>query len=129
MGDFTNLMWMKNWTRPREGWRKIHRTPDGCAFVNNEGHEGHDAMTVIISGAREEDGKRWVHLSVARPDRLPSYHELVAVKETFIGAERKAISVFAPRSEHVNIHEYCLHLWHCVDGDPLPDFTGGGATL
>jgi hypothetical protein len=47
----------------------------------------------------------------------------------FIGDGRKAIQVFAPVAEHVNIHEFCLHLWHCLDGDPLPDFTRGGPTI
>jgi hypothetical protein len=50
------------------------------------------------------------------------------VKELFIGGDRQAIQVMPPRSNHVNIHEV-LHLWHCLDGDGLPDFTGGGETI
>jgi hypothetical protein len=44
------------------------------------------------------------------------------VKRSFIGDERMAVQVFPRASEHVNIAKYCLHLWHCVDGDPTPDF-------
>lgn len=29
-------------------------------------------------------------------------------------------------SRHVNKHPYCLHLWRCLDGDVVPDFTRGG---
>jgi hypothetical protein len=28
-----------------------------------------------------------------------------------------------------NIHPNCLHLFCCLDGDPLPDFTGGMGTI
>lgn len=27
--------------------------------------------------------------------------------------------------KHVNKHPYCLHLWSCLDGPVLPDFTRG----
>jgi len=34
-----------------------------------------------------------------------------------------AYQVFAPPSQHVNIHPYALHLWGKVDGSPtLPEF-------
>jgi len=88
-----------------------------------------DGTTVIMSGATELDGRRWLHVSLANPRRLPPYRDIVEVKELFIGRGKKAIQVFPPRAEHVNIHPNCLHLWHCVDGDPLPDFTRGGKTL
>jgi hypothetical protein len=80
------------------------------------------ALMVIASGTTELDGRRWAHVSFSRPRRMPSYDDLALVKERFIGVERKAISVHPPRSEHVSIHAYCLHLWCCLDGDGLPDF-------
>lgn len=83
-------------------------------------------LMAIITGATEADGKRWVHVSYSRPSRMPSYFDGVQVKRDFLGPERKAIAVFAPEDEHVSIHSYCLHLWHCVDGDGLPDFRRAG---
>lgn len=79
--------------------------------------------------ARELDGRVWLHVSASRGSRLPSYADLVEVKELFIGRERKAVQVFPSRAEHVNIHPHALHLWHCVDGDVLPDFTHGSGSL
>jgi hypothetical protein len=76
---------------------------------------------VIISGT-VKDGGRWVHLSFSRGDRVPDWEELKAVKSRFLGDETLAVQVFPPKSQWVNVHPYCLHLWHCVDGDPLPDF-------
>lgn len=83
-------------------------------------------LRVTCSARTEADGKRWMHVSCGRPDRLPSWDELVLVKETFIGAERLAIQVIPPRAQHVNIHPNVLHLWCCLDGDPTPDFRVNG---
>jgi hypothetical protein len=84
---------------------------------------------VIISGTVKE-GRRWVHLSFSRGDRVPDWEELKAIKGRFLGDEASAIQVFPPKSQWVNVHPYCLHLWQCVDGDPLPDFREqiGGVT-
>jgi hypothetical protein len=92
-----------------------------------------DGKRVIVSWARRDDGKRWVHVSVSHPSRIPSYEELAEVKRRFIGSDRYAVMVFPEESKHVNIHPRCLHLWHCVDGHPLPEFSGelvgGGRTI
>jgi hypothetical protein len=100
------------------GWRVSLRVDDGCRYINRDG------MSVIVSGAREADGKRWLHVSFARPDRLPSYEDLALVKQLFIGDDAYAIQVFPPKDHHVNIHPFCLHLFSCVDGWPLPEFSG-----
>ena len=83
-------------------------------------------LAVMLSGAVELDGRRWVHVSLSRRDRMPSYDDMALVKRVFIGADRKAVQVFPQRREHYSLHEFCLHLWHCVDGDGLPDFRAQG---
>jgi hypothetical protein len=82
-------------------------------------------MTVLVSGMVEADGKRWLHVSFAYRNRLPTWDDLKEVKETFIGKDKKALQVFPPEAEYVNVNPYCLHLWHCADGDVVPDFTKG----
>ncbi len=90
-------------------------------FVHFERITG-DPLKVIISGRVEDDGRRWIHVSCSHRNRLPSWQTLREVKDTFIGKERKAIQVLPPQSEYVNLHNYGLHLWCCLDGDGLPDF-------
>ena len=85
-----------------------------------------DGMSVILSVERCDDGKRWLHVSCARPDRLVDWGDLAAVKRLFIGDHRRALQVLPPASEHVNVHPHCLHLWACLDGDGLPDFRREG---
>jgi hypothetical protein len=80
---------------------------------------------VIVSVFRELDNKMWIHASMSHPHRLPSYDELKYLKRHFVGTARKAIQVFPAESEHVNLHPNCLHLFSCIDEDPLPDFTHG----
>lgn len=83
-------------------------------------------LSVICTGNVESDGKRWLHVSCSRRNRLPSWEELRLVKDTFIGKDRKAISVLPCEGEYVNDHPFVLHLFSCLDGDGLPDFRTEG---
>lgn len=106
------------------------RAPDGARYYRILSRQ-----TVIISRAREGDGRIWTHLSTALPKRLPHWDELVTAKELFMGAETKAIQVLAPRSEWPESAgvgkpgEFVLHLFACEEADPLPDFRGIDGTL
>lgn len=107
------------------GWREIRRTSDGVHMEH-----GASRRSVIVSVAVEEDARRWLHLSVAHPERMPTWEDLVDVKELFIGRRAYAFQVIPPRSRYVNLHPFCLHLFHCLDEPmPLPDFTRGSGSL
>ena len=105
------------------GWVLVDLGADGAIY------EAINGLVVILSIAHEDDGKRWIHLSVSRASNVPSWDELVGVRDAFFGPETLSIQVLAPRTRHVNIHPYCLHLWRCLDGDPIPDFTRGGNSI
>lgn len=83
-------------------------------------------LRALVSLNRERDGRRWMHLSISRSDRLPSWEELRDAKNELLGRHVKAIQVLPPEDEYVNIHPNVLHLWVCLDGDVLPDFRHGG---
>ncbi len=86
-----------------------------------------DGLSVLVSVARQpEDGRCWLHVSATRPDRIPSYEDLCLVKRVFVGADRQALQIFPRAERHVSLHNYCLHLWCCLDGDGLPDFGAHG---
>ncbi len=89
---------------------------DGYVYKLNNG------LIVIISGAIEDDGKKWIHVSFSRKSRMPEYKDMKLVKNIFL-ENKKAIMVFPEKIYHVNIHPYCLHLWHCIDADLLPEFS------
>ena len=106
-------------------WKAVDVRRDGCAYRNRT-----EGLSVIVSLGTEDDGRSWVHLSVSHKHRLPTWDEFVRVKELFLGRERLAIQVLAPRSEWVNIHPHVLHLWSCLDETRLlPDFTRGMGSI
>lgn len=84
-----------------------------------------DDLMVLCSQSVEADGRMWFHVSMSRPTRLPTWQDVRRVKDAFIGKDQKAVQVFPPQSEYVNIHPHVLHLFHCMDGDVLPDFRRG----
>lgn len=106
------------------GWTITRVSLDGATYDSLLGR-----MRVIVSVSTEEDGRLWRHLSVSRPHSMPKWEDLVNVKEWFLGKESKAIQVIPPRSQYVNIHPFCLHLFECLSGDILPDFTRGSGSL
>ena len=105
------------------GWRVIERGLDGEAYI------GPGGLRVIISTGIEQDNRRWLHVSLSYNKRLPGYRDIRLVKALFVGADAKAIEVHPAAAEHVNIHPYVRHLFHCLDGDPLPDFTRGTGSI
>lgn len=107
-----------NWSTPTrngpDGWYFLHLSGDG---------------SVIVTNAPQDDGHDWVHASVAWRDRMPTYADLKWLHAAVFG-DGWAYQVFAPPSDHVNIHEYALHLWGRADGLPaLPDFTHGSGSV
>lgn len=69
----------------------------------------------------EFDGEEWIHASIAGPT-MPSYDDLTRLHRAVFG-DGYAYQVFAPASDHVNIHEHAVHLWGRADGARVtPDF-------
>jgi|WetSurMetagenome_2_1015567.scaffolds.fasta_scaffold529384_2 hypothetical protein len=88
-----------------------------------------DGLLVLVSGGLEQDNRRWLHASMSKRQQLPSWSDVREVKDLFIGRDRYAYQVLPPPSHYVNFHPNVLHLWACLDGEPLPDFTRGAGIL
>lgn len=98
------------------GWRE---TP--CPVAGARAFELPNQGLRVILSTDSIRGHRWLHASLSRRNRTPSYDDVHLVKRIFIGDLLSAYQVFPPRTEHVNIHEHCLHLWAPLDGDPFPE--------
>lgn len=105
----------------RDDWRAPEVWgPDGWRMFHKSGR-----ASVIVSVGRFE-GVEFVHASIARSDRMPDYLDLTTLHRAAFG-DGWAFQVFAPPSEHVNIHERALHLWGRLDGYPIhPNFAPHG---
>ena len=53
----------------------------------------------------------WEHVSVSREDRAPTWGEMCQVKELFWDDEDVVIQFHPAKSQYVNNHPNCLHLW------------------
>jgi len=109
---------------PPQGWTRYWDTPYDGFWENHKRN-----LKVIASFMRYGDGRMWLHVSMSHPRRMPTYEELTYLKRHWFGDDRKCVMVLPPREEHVNIHPNCLHLYSCMDGDPLPDFTMGTGSI
>lgn len=59
------------------------------------------------------DGKHdgWEHVSVSLKNRCPNWEEMCFVKSLFWEDEDCVMQLHPPKSEWINNHPYCLHLW------------------
>lgn len=103
-----------------DGWSLLRAFGDGNAYRYRNG------LRAIVSCGDFEDGREWMHISVSREDRIPTYDDLKFVKNTF-AENRFGYQVFPPPSENVNIHNFCLHIWVPLSGEPvMPNFGAEG---
>lgn len=61
------------------------------------------------------DGEGWEHVSVSFPDRCPTWEEMCLIKGLFWDDTDTVVQFHPPRTEYVNNHRYCLHLWRPTD--------------
>lgn len=53
----------------------------------------------------------WEHLSVSMPSKTPSWDQMCIMKEIFFDDEEECFEYHPKKSEYVNIHPHCLHIW------------------
>jgi hypothetical protein len=76
-------------------------------------------LAIISSGVDHEFG--WEHVSVSCSKRIPNWLEMCFVKELFWQDEEAVMQLHPPKSEYVNHHPNCLHLWRPLNAAiPLP---------
>lgn len=75
---------------------------------------------------RASDGLGWEHVSVSITDRCPTWEEMSFVKNLFWGDEDLAVQMHPPKSDYVNNHLYCLHLWRKCGTNGFCERPGSG---
>lgn len=79
--------------------------PYGAFFVQGPCGE----QLKIISSAGDETG--WEHVSISTRRRTPNWMEMCFVKDLFWSDEECVMQLHPPKSDYVNNHPHCLHLW------------------
>lgn len=72
------------------------------------------------------DGLGWEHVSVhvvsEGKERTPTWAEMCRIKDMFWSEEETVVQYHPAKSEYVNNHKHCLHLWKPVGVEfPVPD--------
>lgn len=99
------------------GWRCRAPANDGVGIWDHPRRR----YRIIHSLCLERDGQVWAHVSLSHESgQLPGWYEL---RDAFrlLYPYGKGIVVIPPADEHFSQHEV-MHVWHCLDADPLPDF-------
>lgn len=71
-------------------------------------------LQVIVS-----DGEGWDHVSVSLPDRCPTWEEMQYVRSLWFTNEEWVVQYSPPKSAHINVHPFCLHLWRKQEAETL----------
>jgi len=95
-----------------EKYRTLHGLDGGMYSIPFEGRE----LKIIASS-----GLEWEHVSVSLKNRCPNWREMCFVKDYFWDPDEVVMQLHPAKSEYVNMHPYCLHLWKPIDLDiPTP---------
>jgi hypothetical protein len=91
----------------------------GLAGAFRLAHPGGALLLVISSGTDAESG--WEHVSVSAEKRTPTWDEMCWIKDLFWNEHETVVQYHPPKSEYVNFHPHCLHLWRSMTMSiPLP---------
>lgn len=87
------------------------------AFASSK-HAGNNGQFLLRSlkltravNAVVSDAMGWEHVSVSMPDRCPTWEDMCVIKDMFWDEDDLVIQLHPPKSEYINNHKYCLHLW------------------
>jgi len=53
----------------------------------------------------------WNHVSVSLEKRTPTWDEMCFIKNIFFHEEEICIQIHPKKSQYVNMHNHCLHIW------------------
>lgn len=98
-------------------------------YYGVNGDSGNGMFKVYVGGKSffvvASNGGGWEHVSVSPCNRkrkdCPTWEEMCAIKDMFFEPEETVVQYHPPKSEYVNNHPNCLHLWRPLEQEiPRP---------
>jgi hypothetical protein len=83
------------------------------------GRHANGRVLRIMANDGSEGGWEHVSVSIDASDRCPSWTEMCIVKSLFWDDDEAVMQLHPPKSDYVNNHPGCLHLWR-----PVPEVIG-----
>lgn len=81
------------------------------AMGSDESYGNNGAFAIDDKHIIASDGEGWEHVSVSLSNRTPNWDEMVFIKNMFWDENDLVIQFHPPKSEYINNHPFCLHLW------------------
>lgn len=113
--------------RPRTSWTRVptHREILAEGYVISLGtylQPQRDGLRVIatVDLASDMGAGNWLHLSVSRARRMPTWGDLVTTRDALGYEDVYFLQQLPPRRCWLNVHPFCLHLLHRIDQDAVP---------
>lgn len=103
---FNNQKALNKYRVTSGGWSTTSADNFGLFYVKK--NISKPPLQIICSPFGEGE---WEHVSVSLPDRCPSWEEMRYVKELFWSDDVTVVQFHPKKSEYVNNHPFCLHLW------------------
>jgi hypothetical protein len=82
--------------------------PPAVARILEPGSRAYRMGSCRVIVSQQQGG--W-HLSVSRPDRLPSWEEVRDARYALVPDEAVMALLLPPRARYVNVHEFCLQAY------------------
>lgn len=114
---------MSDWKTLNQG--RVRKGP--YQSKDSDGFNGEFFITVngMMVRCIASDGEGWRHVSVSlvnTPHFTPSWDIMCKVKELFWEPDAWVIQYHPPKTNNINIHPGCLHLWEPTGVElPKPD--------
>ena len=93
-----------------------YRVPLMGEFI---GDEYNGAFLMDILGEKTffivSNGDGWEHVSVSHPNKIPTWETMCKVKDLVFEDEETVIQYHPKKSEYVNMHPNCLHMWRPIN--------------
>ena len=102
-----------------------HLNKHRMKLMGSLGDEHNGAFRMKIKGEEytiiASNGNGWEHVSVSSRHKIPSWKTMCAIKDLFFEEEEVVMQLHPKKSEYVNNHENCLHLWRPINQEiPTP---------
>jgi hypothetical protein len=113
--------------RPRTSWPRVttpamvtaHGRVIGLGTYLQPVRDGLRAI-VTLDLAADLGAGNWLHISVSRTRRLPTWGDLVTARDALGYQDVYFLQQVPPRRYWLSVHDHCLHLLHRIDQDAVP---------
>lgn len=104
---------MKEYNKEIEKYRVTTGMMGSDSSYGNNGLFVYDDLNIIAS-----DEMGWEHVSITKKESsCPTWDEMNLVKNLFWKEDETVIQFHPKKSEYVNCHPYCLHLWKKIGSE------------